>query len=96
MPLKYRHEVHIEKGREFNGAFTPAFVFSWADDEEGRKGVKSVRVQASESVVRGWGVNFFRDRDVEAAFRERRDAWLKYAEDANDDGRASRVFEISK
>ena len=94
MALRFRPEVHIEKGRELNGGFTPAFVFSWADDENEDRHVKSVRVQADESVVRNWGINWFRDADVQAAFRARRDAWLSAAANAKDDGRDYRVFEI--
>ena len=72
MGFTFRDDVHIEKGTILNGQFTPAFVFSWADDEHGNR----VRVQADDKLVGAWGVNWMREREVEKAFRDRRDTWL--------------------
>jgi hypothetical protein len=93
MSLRYKDAVHIEKGSLVSGWLTPAYVFSWAEDDDTSL-TKPVRVHASERVVRNWGINWFRAHDVEAAFRARRNDWLANAGDAKDDGRDFRVFEI--
>ena len=56
--------------------------------------VKPVRVQATEDVVRRWGVNWTDDDAVKAAFRDRRLAYLESAATATDTLQPHRVYDV--
>ena len=66
-------------------------VFCWARGE----GVKPVRVQAHERVVKGvWGVDLRDEEAVKDAFRAHREEYLAAAAQAPDTGEDSREFTI--
>lgn len=94
MALKYDDDIIIFKGVPVGDQLPDGYVFSWASDEHDSRDVKRVRVQAGESVVRDWGVNWFHDAAVRQAFADRRDEHLAAAAlvpNGNDD---VRIFKI--
>ncbi len=97
MTLKYDDDVKLAKGSPIGNALPPGYVFSWLrDDAASEDHIKPIRVQASESVVRSWGVKWTDEEAARLVFRARRASYIEQAAQANDTGLEYRVFMVSE